>query len=84
MGRKLLSHVNLHFPMLNHADSQRQTSNYFLPIFYFETRRGNSTIFAAIIIYLININFLDFYYLRSTGSNTGVHLLREDSILYAF
>ena len=84
IGTKFLSHVYLHFPMLNHANSKCQMSNYFVPIFYFETRRGNSTIFAAIIIYLMNINFLDFYYLRSTGSNTGVHLLREDSILYAF
>ena len=84
MGRKLVSHLNLHFPMLNHADSQRQMTSYFLPIFYFETRRGNLTISSTIITYLINIHFLDFCYLRSTGSNTGVHLLREDTILHVF
>ena len=84
IGTKLLSHVYLYFPMLNHANSELQTSYYFVPIFIFETRRGNSTIFAAIIIYLMNIYFLHFCCLRSMGSNTVVHLLREDTILHAF
>ena len=84
MGRKLLSHVYLHFPMLNHANSQHQTSNYFGPIFYSATRRGNLNISSTIVTYLMNIHFLDFYSLRSTGSNTGVHLLRVVTILHVF
>ena len=84
MGRKLVSYVYLHFPMLNHANSQLQTSYYFLPIFIFETRRGNSAILSIIVSNLMNIQFLVFHCLRSTESNIVVHLLRVVTILYVF
>ena len=84
IGQKLSSYVYLVFPMLNHANSQLQTSYYFLPIFIFETRRGNSTISSRIITYIMNIYVLGFCCLRSTGSNTVVHLLREVPILHVF
>jgi len=83
-GIKLLSHVYLDFPMLNHTNSELQTSCNFVPIFIFETRRGNSTILSTIVTDLLNIYFLDLYSLRSTGSNTGIHLLCADSILHVF
>ena len=74
----------MHFPMLNHANSQLQMSNYFDPIFNFETRRGNLTISSITITNLMNIQYLDFCCLRSTGSNAVVHLLRVVAVLHVF
>ena len=84
MGTKLSSPMYFDFPMLNHTDSQRQKSYYFVPIFYSATRRGNLTISSTIITNLMNTQFLVFYYLRSMGSNTVVHLLRVVTILHVF